>query len=406
MSNYLAVATVTAALQRLLQQTVPVDVPGATVTTVRPGSARAAAALAVNVYLYQVSTSTARTNDDLPTHRADGSLVQRPRAHLDLHYLISFHGDETEMQPERLLGSTVRTLNSLPILGTGLLGQVAQGAASTPPVHPGLVGTDLATAGDVVRLRPESLDLEQLSKLWSVLLQTPYALSTTYVASSVAIEGSDAPQPSLPVLTPVVAVVESANPQIAKVSSAAGDQVPVTATSTIRVTGDQLGGAESLVTVGGVDLAPVASRATSLDVDLNQAPPYALRPGRLAVTVTRRTMAGSPPGLVRLATSAPVLVTLHPTLTAASFLNGAVTAEADLAMGPDQALALRLFDTAGLPVVLVNVPPPATPGRLVTAAVPGVAKGNYGVVLFVDGADSPLSRTPSGAITGPLVTVP
>ena len=36
MSNYLAVATVTATLQRELQSAVGIDVPGATATTVRP----------------------------------------------------------------------------------------------------------------------------------------------------------------------------------------------------------------------------------------------------------------------------------------------------------------------------------------------------------------------------------
>ncbi|HYR63074.1 MAG TPA: DUF4255 domain-containing protein [Actinomycetota bacterium] len=406
MSNYLAVATVTAALQRLLQQSVPVDMPGATVTTVRPGSNRVAAALAVNIYLYQVSTSTSRTNEDLPTHRADGSLAQRPRAHLDLHYLLSFHGDDTEMEPERLLGSTVRTLNARPVLNRDLLNQVAQSATATPPMHPGLAATDLATAGDVVRLRPESLDLEQLSKLWSVLLQTPYALSTTYVASSVAIEGTEVPRPVLPVLTPEVAVVESAEPQIERVGNALGDLAPILATSTIRVSGAHLGGRESIVTVAGVDLAPTAAGATYVDVDLTQAPPNSLRPGRLPVTVTRRILTGSPPGYAALATSDPVLMPLHPTVTSATFANGAVTVQADLAVGPDQTLAMRFFDTSGLPILLVSVGPPPAPAQSVTAAVPGLTKGQYAVALLVDGADSPLNRSASGTIAGPLVSVP
>ena len=189
MSNYLAVATVTAALQRLLQQSISADMPGAAVTTVRPGSSGVTAAQAVNIYLYDMTTSAAQTNVDLPTRGPDGSVVQGPVWRLDLHYLLSFHGDETEMEPQRLFGCTVRTLNASPVLAHDLLNQVAAAANSPPPVHAGLAGTDLATAGDVVRLRPESLDLQQLSNLLSGLLQTPHALSTSYVASSVAIDG-------------------------------------------------------------------------------------------------------------------------------------------------------------------------------------------------------------------------
>jgi hypothetical protein len=55
MSNYLAVATVTAALHRLLQATAGADVPGATVTTDRPEtSTNGGQSPTVNIYLYQV----------------------------------------------------------------------------------------------------------------------------------------------------------------------------------------------------------------------------------------------------------------------------------------------------------------------------------------------------------------
>src|SRR5215212_5514896 len=113
MSNYLAIATVTATLSRTLTAAVGTDVSAAGVTTLRPDDAPGTG---VNVYLYQVGPNGAWRNADLPTRRDEGRLVQRPKVALDLHYLLSFYGDEAQFEPQRLLGSVVRTLHARPVL--------------------------------------------------------------------------------------------------------------------------------------------------------------------------------------------------------------------------------------------------------------------------------------------------
>ena len=56
MSNFLAIATVTATLSQVLQVAVGVDVPGAAMTTVRPDSTGSGLpTTGVNLYLYQVT---------------------------------------------------------------------------------------------------------------------------------------------------------------------------------------------------------------------------------------------------------------------------------------------------------------------------------------------------------------
>ena len=159
MSNFLAVATVTAALQRLLEQPVAADVPGAKVTTDRPDTLSSPPTEpTVNLYLYQVVADPAWRNQDLPTRRADGSAVQRPQAALDLHYLISFYGDESELEPQRLLGSTVRTLHARPVVTRPLIqGVVDAAGAATNPKHPSLATTDLGDAVEVVRVCPRPI---------------------------------------------------------------------------------------------------------------------------------------------------------------------------------------------------------------------------------------------------------
>ena len=67
MSNFLAIATVTATMQTLLQAAIGVDVAGATATTVRPdGSDNGLPPRGLNIYLYQVTPNGAWRNSDLP----------------------------------------------------------------------------------------------------------------------------------------------------------------------------------------------------------------------------------------------------------------------------------------------------------------------------------------------------
>src|SRR5713101_7892498 len=120
MSNFLAIATVTATLKHNLETIYDVgqDVSGAIVTTLRPDSSTTSGLPnpGVNIFLYQVVPNAAWRNTDLPTRSSNGDLLQRPRAALDLHYLFTFYGNEGQLEPQRLLGSVVRTIHSRPVL--------------------------------------------------------------------------------------------------------------------------------------------------------------------------------------------------------------------------------------------------------------------------------------------------
>ena len=98
MSNYMAIATVTAALKDLLQTAAQTSAPhvinDAEVITMRPDDAAKETGSKINIYLYQVTPNAAWRNADVPTRRADGTLLQRPLVALDLHYMISFYGNE------------------------------------------------------------------------------------------------------------------------------------------------------------------------------------------------------------------------------------------------------------------------------------------------------------------------
>jgi hypothetical protein len=198
MSNYLAIATVTAALSRALQTAIEADVPGALATTVRPdGPGSGVPETGVNIFLYQVMPNASWRNNDLPTRRPDGTLVQRPLVAIDLHYLLSFYGNDAELEPQRLLGSTIRTLHAKPVL-------TRQEIQNTVDAIGFLNDSDLAGEVELVKFMPLSLNLEELSKLWSVFFQTTYVLSVAYQASVVLISPEQRPVIAQPVREPVI----------------------------------------------------------------------------------------------------------------------------------------------------------------------------------------------------------
>src|SRR5215207_4708668 len=159
MSNFLAPATVSAALQRLLQPSVAAAVPGAKVWVDRPDVERTEPG--VTIYLYRSSWDPARRNQDLPTRQADGTLARRPQAAIDLHYLLTFHGKDAELEPLRLLGVVTAALHTRPVVTRATVEAVKAAASETPPTHLYLADTDLDEAAEPVRIWPESLDLEE-----------------------------------------------------------------------------------------------------------------------------------------------------------------------------------------------------------------------------------------------------
>src|SRR5260370_8840584 len=102
MSNYLAIATATATLRSLLQNAVPPNVPGVSVNTTRPhAEVNDNPPTEITIYLFQVTPNAAFRNADLPTRRAGEALVQRPTAALDLHYMLTFYGNQHHLKPRR-----------------------------------------------------------------------------------------------------------------------------------------------------------------------------------------------------------------------------------------------------------------------------------------------------------------
>ncbi|MGH3326180.1 MAG: DUF4255 domain-containing protein [Streptomyces sp.] len=191
MSNALAIATVTQALALLIENNLRPEIDMAVSVETRKPPAEPLTEPTITVFLYQVTPNVSMRHHDLPTRAADGKLLKRPAAPLDLHYLISAYGEETELVGQRLIGCVVRTLHELPVLSQELIAEAAE--------RPYLAGSDLAAAIQKVRFTPTQMDVDETSKLWGMLHQTPYSLSVCYQGALVFVDGRELPVPAPPV---------------------------------------------------------------------------------------------------------------------------------------------------------------------------------------------------------------
>ncbi len=408
MSNFLAIATVTAALHRLLQASAGADVPGATVTTDRPEtSANGPGSPTVNIYLYQVVPNPALRNNDLPTRTSGGDLVQRPVAALDLHYLFTFSGADDELEPQRLLGSVVRTLHAQPLLTPQLIAAVKTAATANPPVHPALATTNLGDQVERVTFVPLPMNLEELSKLWSVFFQTPYALSVAYQASVVLIEPDLDTITPLPVLERTIEVAPLRRPVIDRVTATIDPLSPITATTTVEVRGQELLGDVTRVRLAGTDRSIGPATGVRIPFDLSGIPITELRAGPATIQVVHRTLLGIPPAEHAGTESNVAAFVLHPTVTSVATGAGpVVTVTTDLTVAVHQSAQLAMVDPAtGERTHLLAASPRQADTKTLTFPSAGVPAGSHAIQLFVDGADTALVRNNAGVITAPLVTV-
>ncbi len=424
MSNFLAVATVTATLRRLLQIAVADDVSGAAVTTSRPEDSSAGLPLTgVNLFLYQVTPNPDLRNLDLPTRRGDGSVVELPQEAIDLQYMISFHGDETTLEPQRLLGSVTRTLRARPVISRE---QIEDTLAD--PAFGFLAGSDLADAIERVRLVPMGLGLDEQSQLWSgVFTNVPYHLSVVYRASVVLLTAEDEqPSGALPVRRRQLLVKTFRQPFIETIQAASGALDPIVVGSDVLLVGQRFQADVTRVRLGGQEIDPAVIRDDQIAFTLDSpaVTPSALRAGVQAVQVIQPFLVGLPlEERVGVESNVAPMV-LRPTVNSANATdvtdlgNGTVSAQIDVQVTPPVGARQRL-------VLLLNPAPgsAATTAHSIRASsrtvdtsapiisVNGIEPGDYLVRLQVDGAESVLvaDEEPTSPTfeqyTGPIVSV-
>jgi hypothetical protein len=422
MSNALAIAAVTETLRNLLTQYIEgAQVNGAWVSAVSPDQPHSQLAIpGINIFLYQITPNAALRNQDLPTrtHGAHGgTLLRKPQAAVDLHYLLTFYGDYATLEPERLLGAATLALHASPVLPRSLIQSVQ---SSNVFLHT----SNLDTQTEHIRFTPIVFSLEELSKLWSFLLKIDYVLSTAYIASVVLIDADDPLPPTpLPVLSYSVGVQPMRQPVITQVVASPTAGAPITAGSDIALLGSNLtapSGGATQVLIGGIAQTPAAIGPTRITLTL----PGGLAAGTQTAQVMQPLLLGVPPVLHPGTGGASGIsaFVLNPVIAPGSPPGSYAISEIP-AFGspPAPAIAVTVIPTVqtGQRVLLQLLPqasPPAgtrlfdggtltAPSDTLTIPIPDLPSGTYAVRVLVDGAESPLVLGAGGVPVAPLITL-
>jgi hypothetical protein len=405
MSNYLAIATVTATLQRLLQSTIQADVEGARVTTVRPENLGAGTPeVGVNVFLYQATQNPVWGNSNVPGRQRRGEATKQSQTPLDLHYLMSFYGNDVEMESQRLLGSVIRTLDDRSTLSRDLLRETINDSS-----FPFLAESDLADQTEKIQISAIDLELEELTSLWGSFFQSPYILSCTYKISVLVLDGVTPSRRALPVRDRRVAASPfSLQPVIEQIISEAGRYQPITRESILLVIGLQLQSANTQVRIGEALITPLSVTPTHLRVALTDLPIDSLRAGvqglrivhcreeksddrasRLTALLTKKIVESNVEAFILRPAVTEIRVTEIPS-SDDEFRSADVTIVADLPIGRSQRVVLSLNERSidDPQEYLFDAETRSEDTDRVTILVRDIVPGEYLVRLIVDGAES------------------
>lgn len=379
MSNTLAIAAATATLRNLIANNVH-DLPNQNVTTKPPDKARTGNSSPdqLNIFLYQTVLNAAWRNMDMPRQVRPGETGQPPLA-LNLYYLVTAYGlGDDETQSHRWLGKAMSVLHDHPVLGA-------------QEIQDALKESELQAQIERVRITPQPMSLEEMSKLWTAF-QTQYRISAAYQVEVVLIESTRAARTPLPVLT--------RGKEDRGISAQADLIPPFPTTLGVKLPSEQISarpGDEVILTGHHLDGDSVAVRFTSPRLATPRSEPATATADQVKATVPNDP-ANLPAGFYTVAVGvskmgqpdrftnevplqiAPVISSINPTSAVAGDVTLTLTCTPTIR--PEQRAALLFGDRD------ILAEPHKTQTATLTFKIPDAAKGDYFLRLRVDGVDS------------------
>jgi Pvc16 N-terminal domain len=255
-SSPLAIGAVSAVLRNLLDNGfVDVGAPlsPVKVTAVAPDTIKLddpEAPPSLNLFLWRVSRNQGWANAALPAFDGNGSRRTNTPLALNLHYLLTAYG-VADFQAEILLGYAMHLLHERPVLDRAAIRRALDpsplGPTILPPAFQALTASDLADQVDAVTITDESLDNEELARVWTAI-QTHYRPTTAYLVSVVLIEARKPARAALPVLTRDLEVVPGLVPPYPTIDQIVPQKAPAARLGEpVTISGHDLEGTSAVV---------------------------------------------------------------------------------------------------------------------------------------------------------------
>jgi Pvc16 N-terminal domain len=377
----------------------------------------------LSLFLYHVTYNQGWREVGLPSRNGAGAGIDRPPLALDLHYMLIAYGD-SEYVPQILLGLGMQALHETPFLYRQ---QITNVFSPPPPLSP--LDTALATAAldaqvEMIRVIPQTLSTEDLSKLWTAF-GSKFRPSAGFEATVVLIQSTAPVQTPLPVLSANVPVLLFAQPSITAVTPM---YLPWASSLSVTLTGENLTGQGVAVIFDNNPGAPQTPQATGPAGSAVTATVPQLPAGINTLRVVQRLTIGAPPpknvveSNVSLFYLQPVirkqavpphndLITVGPADNSTTPATTPVTVQLDPALQTSQQVQLLLNELSppagATPLSLTfDADPSQISTNSVTFTTFGTRAGTYLARVRVDGAESVLRTDPaSHAYAGPVVTL-
>jgi hypothetical protein len=379
-SNPLAIAATTSALGQFLTKVSDgLILPGTGVTTAALDAARSGSdkGRQLNLFLYRVSSNGTLQNRDLPYRNGAGELITQPVLALDLHYLLTAYGNnDDELDAQHLLAQAMSVVHEQGIMTRDWI-------RAAVAADPNVAASDLADQVELIKIAPEPMNLEELSKLWAMFPSTNYRLSTAYQVTVNLISRPHAPRSALPVRAANVTVATFRQPVIDGIAPSVA-----TPGGSLQLQGRNLSADGVTVQVGSVEVVPdkVADRVITVTL------PGSLPAGVTSVRVIQRVRLGTPPTPHHGFDSNVAAFVLAPVITTAPPITVARGNSLTLAFTPPvsraQQVALLLNDRA---IAIAARKAGTAPVSSLAFPIPtDLSPGSYLVRLRIDGAESAL----------------
>jgi hypothetical protein len=382
----------------------------------------------LNIFLHQTTLNPALRNLDLPTRGPAGELINNPPLPVNLHYLMSAYGSQ-DYYPELILGYAMQVLHENSVLTRNTIRRALLPPAPVPGLPKELADSRLADQVEQIKVTPEVLSTEELSRLWSAM-NAHYRPSISYQVTVVLIEGARSTSAALPVAGPSSTSVPFPQLLIEQVLPDSGPGTPFLPTSKLVITGQNLRAEDVRLRIGDQEFVPAKTDVTPRQIvfPLPAILPAGFYAGVKGVQVIQAMPLGAPPAAHTIFHSNVEPIVLRPVIVATpevgastvidgvTYRSGQMKIDFVPNVGKAQEVILLLNEFSPPATRLARAysfSAPAgngitTPGVKDTATVripfKLVEPGDYLVRVRVDGAESVLTMA-AGIYSNPRVTI-
>lgn len=388
----------------------------------------------LNLFMYCVTYNQGWNNAAYPSFNQAGARISNPPLALDLHYLLSAYGS-AELHNEILLGYGMQLLHQTPSLNRDAIRKALappdiSGLSSLPPSLQHLTASDLAEQAELIKITPEVLNIEDISKLWAAF-GSKYRPTAAYKVTVVLIESTKSVKVGPPVKQSNIYVDTLRTPQIEHILS---QKTPadsfvegqkIFAGYRLELRGIQFNNATVSVQIDAVEIDPVATNLTVTNQSLSFDLPADIPAGSRLIQIVHPRKMGTPEADHTGVMSNAIAFELAPGLSAVPVVNNPQQA-ADTTMSADIALKVTPLVAPGQKVVLLlnELTPSATPKAYsfqlptaqmqqlpaptadLTIPISGVKKATYLLRLVIDDVASDLgSDLVTGTYNSPVIVL-